>query len=94
MTKPDNADGPYSQQQTPKEGGSVIHKDIQEVKDRLNEFSVRLSKFKTVGMEYEIDTEHGRIRVKVERALRDDETMEEAHEELYKECLRSVAKIV
>lgn len=93
------ADGLYFQGEEPKEKGSVLHKDIRDVKDGLEQLQTKLDQFKipeTVGIEVEleIDDRGTKVRASVTRMLNAGETMENAHETLYRQCLVSLNKLV
>lgn len=94
-----NADGFYGTEGPQKETGSVLHKDIRDVKDGLESLKDKLDNFEipeTVGIEVEleIDDRGTKVRASVNRMLRYGETMEQAHETLYRQCLVSLNKIV
>lgn len=96
----DNADGFYAteEKKIPKEGGSVLHKDVADVKNSITELTKKIDNFQvpeTVGIEVEIEIEYGkRIRASVNRMLNPNENMDDAHETLYKQCLGSLAKLI
>ncbi|HQM96881.1 MAG TPA: hypothetical protein PK705_07730 [Clostridia bacterium] len=95
MKNGENADGMYfEEKKRPAEGGSVLHSDIRDVKDSLANFARMLDTFETVSVEVEIDTEHNKIRASVRRPLQPGESMEDAHQTLYRQCLQSIAKLV
>ena len=93
------ADGLYFLGEQPQERGSVLHKDVREVKDGMERLEEKLDKFEipeTVGIEVEleIDDRGTKVRASVTRMLRQGETMENAHETLYRPCLVSLNKLV
>jgi hypothetical protein len=98
MTEKDKeADGLYFQKPS-QSSGSVLHADIREVKDNIQELSQQLKNFTiptTVGVTVTVDLGFDKkMSTTTTRQLAPGETVFEGHERLYKECLESIAKLV
>jgi 3-dehydroquinate synthase class II len=78
--------------------GSVLHKDIREVKDGIENLTQKLDEFTlptTVSVEVQADLDLGkRICVRTTRMLTTGETPQEGHERLYRETLESLARLI
>lgn len=95
------ADGlPYGEEQKRPQQGSVLHRDVQALKEDIARLSAGLSSFAidvpgTAWAQVEVDIDYGKkITVGAARKLADGETVDEAHERLYKQCLESLSKLV
>jgi len=91
-------DGFYESEEKKPAGKTILHKDIAILKDKLDELYSQLDTFEipqtvSIGVEYEI--EEGKIvKAGTSRVLREKETVEEAHEQLYTQCLHSILKLI
>jgi len=99
MSKDIDADGPYNSK-PPAPGGSVLHREIQELKDQLLETHTALASFsvdppQTVWAQIQVDIASDKtIMVGSARKLAEGETIEDGHARLYRQCLKSVSKLV